>query len=102
MPLELPSLKTVPEIDVGWRFPKLYPAPFCEAPLGMTTLLIASEAAAKKHGIDHDDASTGRSLESLYPEIRFYPDKLEFRSDEADQKHIIGYASVFGAVVRHP
>jgi HK97 family phage prohead protease len=56
-------------------------------------------AAAKKFGVG-TESDTGRSLESLYPEIRFYPDKLEFRSDEADQKHIIGYASVFGAVSR--
>jgi uncharacterized protein len=57
-------------------------------------------AAAKKFGVGTDSTDAGRSLESLYPEIRFYPDKLEFRSDEADQKHIIGYASVFGAVSR--
>jgi HK97 family phage prohead protease len=57
-------------------------------------------AAAKKFGVGTADADTGRSLESLYPEIRFYPDKLEFRSDEVDQKHIIGYASVFNAVSR--
>jgi uncharacterized protein len=58
-------------------------------------------AAAKKFGVGTDsDSDTGRSLESLYPEIRFYPDKLEFRSDEAEQKHIIGYASVFNAVSR--
>lgn len=58
-------------------------------------------AAAKKHGIDKDAPDTGRSLESLYPEIRFYPDKPELRSDEvADQKHIVGYAAVFNAVSR--
>jgi HK97 family phage prohead protease len=55
-------------------------------------------AAAKKHGIDKD-ADAGRSLESLYPEIRFYPDKLEMRTEQ-DQKHIVGYASVFNAVSR--
>lgn len=61
-------------------------------------------AAAKKHGIDKDVPDTGRSLESLYPEIRFYPDKLEVRSEGAtdlgEQKHIIGYAAVFNAVSR--
>lgn len=58
-------------------------------------------AAAKKFGVGTNDDSkdTGRSLESLYPEIRFYPDKPETRS-EADQTHIVGYAAVFGAVSR--
>lgn len=64
-------------------------------------------AAAKKFGVGTDDSKksdTGRSLESLYPEIRFYPDKLELRSDKiadgVEQNHIVGYAAVFGAVSR--
>jgi uncharacterized protein len=55
-------------------------------------------AAAKKFGVG-TESDTGRSLESLYPEIRFYPDKLEMRTVE-DQNHIVGYAAVFGAVSR--
>jgi HK97 family phage prohead protease len=60
-------------------------------------------AAAKKFGVGAESDSksdTGRSLESLYPEIRFYPDKVELRADQSDQNHIVGYAAVFGAVSR--
>src|ERR1700733_15196216 len=57
-------------------------------------------AAARKFGVG-TDSDTGRSLESLYPEIRFYPDKVELRS-VGDTIHITGYAAVFGAVSRRP
>ena len=59
-------------------------------------------AAAKKFGVG-TESDTGRSLESLYPEIRFYPDKVELRSENiggGDVNHIVGYAAVFGAVSR--
>jgi uncharacterized protein len=56
-------------------------------------------AAAKKHGIQHDAGSeTGRSLESLYPEMRFLFDQPEFRmvgEGENATPHIAGYAAVF-------
>lgn len=58
-------------------------------------------AAAKKHGVDSGDTDTGRALESLYPEIRFYSDTPEVRQAEGDDvKHIVGYASVFNSVSR--
>ena len=57
-------------------------------------------AAAKKFGIEHDSsADTGRSLESLTPELRFVYASPEFevRSvDGVDHPHITGYAAMFG------
>lgn len=59
-------------------------------------------AAAKKHGIDHDEsAETGRSLESLFPEVRFVSEAPEFRMAEGSgDPHITGYAAVFGKLSR--
>jgi HK97 family phage prohead protease len=59
-------------------------------------------AAAKKHGVEHDEAgSTGRSLESLYPEVRYLSDVPEIRSIGEDQPpHIIGYAAAFNKLSR--
>jgi HK97 family phage prohead protease len=59
-------------------------------------------AAAKKHGIQHDESSgTGRSLESLFPEVRFIQDKPELRAaEDSGQRHITGYAAVFGKTSR--
>ena len=57
-------------------------------------------AAARRHGIQHDENSdTGRSLESLFPEVRFIADKPELRraesADGRTERHIAGYAAVF-------
>lgn len=57
-------------------------------------------AAARRHGIQHDENSdTGRSLESLFPEVRFIADKPELRRAESPdgqaERHITGYAAVF-------
>lgn len=57
-------------------------------------------AAAKKFGVQHDEGSeTGRSLESLYPEMRFLysAPELEFRDGDSGDSipHITGYAAVF-------
>lgn len=62
-------------------------------------------AAAKKQGIDHDEsAETGRSLESLLPEVRFVADvpSLEFRDSEGQEAAPVigGYAAVFGKLSR--
>jgi uncharacterized protein len=59
-------------------------------------------AAAKKHGIQHDDAtSTGRSLDSLYPEVRFLADVPEIRSiGDGQPAHITGYAAAFEKLSR--
>lgn len=59
-------------------------------------------SAAKKFGIQHDSSSdTGRSLESLLPEVRYISDRPELRTaDDASPAHIVGYASVFGKVSR--
>lgn len=61
-------------------------------------------AAAKKHGVDHDSGSeTGRSLESLYPEMRFLYDQPEFRMvGEGDNAapHIFGHAAMFDKLSR--
>lgn len=62
-------------------------------------------AAAKKFGIDvdtdSDSSSTGRSLESLYPEVRFLSDVPEIRSATDDgPAHITGYAAAFGKLSR--
>jgi uncharacterized protein len=63
------------------------------------------KAAAKKFGVQHDAEDTGRSLESLFPEVRFIADRPEVRraadGDGNDTvQHILGYASVFGKVSR--
>ena len=56
-------------------------------------------AAAKKQGIQHDAGSeTGRSLESLYPEMRFLfsAPGVEMRDVDGEHvPHITGYAAVF-------
>jgi Escherichia/Staphylococcus phage prohead protease len=58
-------------------------------------------AAAKKHGIQHDADDSGRSLESLFPEVRFIADRPEIRSAGEDEpRHIIGYAAVFNSTSR--
>lgn len=59
-------------------------------------------AAAKRHGVEHDEAgATGRSLESLYPEVRYLSDVPEIRSIGEDQPpHIIGYAAAFNKLSR--
>lgn len=59
-------------------------------------------AAAKAHGVDHDESSeTGRSLESLFPEVRFIKEAPEFRMVEGGgTPHITGYAAVFGKLSR--
>jgi HK97 family phage prohead protease len=60
-------------------------------------------AAAKKHGIQHDEASsgTGRSFDSLYPEVRFLADVPEIRSiGDGQPQHITGYAAAFGKLSR--
>ena len=60
-------------------------------------------AAAKRHGIQHDEesASTGRSFDSLYPEVRFLSDVPEIRSIGEDQPpHITGYAAAFNKLSR--
>jgi HK97 family phage prohead protease len=55
-------------------------------------------AAAKKYGVGAAD--TDRSLESLYPEVRFISDKPELRAAEDGPQHIIGYAAVFKSTSR--
>ena len=62
-------------------------------------------AAAKKHGVNSEDADSGRSLESLFPEVRFIADRPELRraadgDGDPTVRHITGYASVFGKVSR--
>jgi uncharacterized protein len=58
-------------------------------------------AAAKKHGVQHDADDTGRSLESLFPEVRFIADRPEIRSAGEDEpRHILGYAAVFNSTSR--
>lgn len=59
-------------------------------------------AAAKRHGIEHDGSGdTGRSFESLYPEVRFLSDVPEIRSIGEDQlPHITGYAAAFNKLSR--
>lgn len=59
-------------------------------------------AAAKRFGVEHEDsASTGRSLDSLYPEVRFLADVPEIRSIGEDQPpHITGYAAAFNKLSR--
>lgn len=55
-------------------------------------------AAAKKYGVGAAD--TERSLESLYPEVRFIQDQPEVRAAEDGPRHIIGYAAVFNSTSR--
>ena len=64
-------------------------------------------AAAKRMGISHADSSdTGRSLESLYPEVRFLKDTPEVRTAEGLDSngdkvhHITGYAAAFDKISR--
>jgi hypothetical protein len=58
-------------------------------------------AAAKKFGVHHDADDTGRSLESMFPEVRYIADKPELRSaGEGHPTHITGYAAVFNKVSR--
>jgi uncharacterized protein len=59
-------------------------------------------AAAKRFGIEHDESSeTGRSFDSLYPEVRFLADVPEIRSIGEDQPpHITGYAAAFNKLSR--
>lgn len=60
-------------------------------------------AAAKRFGIQHDadSSSTGRSFESLYPEVRFLADVPEIRSiGDGEPPHIAGYAAAFGKLSR--
>jgi uncharacterized protein len=60
-------------------------------------------AAAKRHGVEHEAASsgTGRSFESMYPEVRYIGDVPEIRSAGEDQPtHIAGYAAAFGKLSR--
>jgi hypothetical protein len=59
-------------------------------------------AAAKRFGIEHDEsASTGRSLDSLYPEVRFLSDVPEIRSiADGQPAHITGYAAAFSKLSR--
>lgn len=60
-------------------------------------------AAAKAKGIGHDDeaSATGRSLESLYPEVRYIYAAPEIRSaGDGEPPHITGYAASFGKISR--
>jgi HK97 family phage prohead protease len=58
-------------------------------------------AAAKRHGVEHDSAGTGRSLDSLLPEVRFLADIPEIRSiGDGQPPHITGYAAAFGKLSR--
>lgn len=58
------------------------------------------KAAAKKFGVDSEGSETGRSLESLYPEVRFLADVPEIRSMDDGPPHITGYAAAFGKLSR--
>ncbi len=58
-------------------------------------------AAAKRHGIEHEGSETGRSFDSLYPEVRFLADVPEIRSiGDGQPAHITGYAAAFGKLSR--
>lgn len=58
-------------------------------------------AAAKRHGVEHDAQATGRSLETLYPEVRYLSDVPEIRSVGPEEPpHIAGYAAAFGKLSR--
>jgi uncharacterized protein len=58
-------------------------------------------AAAKKYGVGQDSEDSGRSLEALFPEVRFIADRPEVRSAaEGEPQHILGYAAVFGKTSR--
>jgi|ERR1700722_4985747 len=57
-------------------------------------------SAAKKYGVG-SDSDSGRSLESMLPEVRFIADRPEIRAaGEEDGRHIVGYASVFNKTSR--
>lgn len=60
-------------------------------------------AAAKKHGVN-TALDSGRSLESLFPEIRYIADAPETRDAESESgeivRHIMGYAAVFNKTSR--
>jgi uncharacterized protein len=58
-------------------------------------------AAARKFGVGTDNEDSGRSLEALFPEVRFIADRPEVRSAaEGETQHILGYAAVFGKTSR--
>lgn len=58
-------------------------------------------AAAKRMGVEHEEASTGRSYESLYPEVRYLSDVPEIRSvGDSEPVHITGYAAAFNKLSR--
>ena len=58
-------------------------------------------AAARKFGVGTDSEDTGRSLESLFPEVRFIADRPEVRSaGDGEPRHITGYAAVFNSTSR--
>jgi HK97 family phage prohead protease len=58
-------------------------------------------AAAKKFGVSVDGSDTGRSFDSLYPEVRFLADVPEVRSiGDGQPPHITGYAAAFGKLSR--
>jgi hypothetical protein len=58
-------------------------------------------SAAKTHGVEHEEAaSTGRSFDSLYPEVRFLSDVPEIRSVSDGPAHIYGYAAAFSKLSR--
>lgn len=58
-------------------------------------------AAAQRFGIEHDESSTGRSFDSLYPEVRFLSDIPEIRSmGDGQPQRIHGYAAAFGKLSR--
>jgi uncharacterized protein len=57
-------------------------------------------AAAKKLGVGAD-SDDGRSLESLFPEVRFIESTPELRTAEGSgERHITGYAAVFSKTSR--
>jgi hypothetical protein len=57
-------------------------------------------AAARRFGIEPAEAATGRSFDSLYPEVRFLADVPEIRSMSDGPQHIHGYAAAFGKLSR--
>ena len=57
-------------------------------------------AAAKKFGVGSSDGESGRSLESLAPEVRYIQDQPEVRSADGEPTTISGYAAVFNKTSR--
>lgn len=58
-------------------------------------------AAARRLGVSQEDSSTGRSYESLYPEVRYLSDVPEIRAmGDSEPPHITGYAAAFGKLSR--